>query len=106
MEPSEKVKVYDRGVDLLAQAGQPPSADELHRVLPSYRMGDVWTPHIPVKEALLTEIEHFAHCIANSLVPLTSGESGLRVVDMLEVASQSLRQRGQPVELSNLRLAS
>ncbi len=59
MEPSEKVKVYDRGVEFAER----PSQEEIRRILPAYRMGDVWTPHIPVKEALVTEVEHFARCI-------------------------------------------
>jgi predicted dehydrogenase len=101
MEPSEKVKVYDRGVEFHER----PSPEEIRRILPAYRMGDVWTPHIPVKEALVTEIEHFAHCAAHGQVPLTSGESGLRVVRLLEAASQSLAQRGHPVDLSSLRAA-
>ncbi|TNC10238.1 Gfo/Idh/MocA family oxidoreductase [Methylobacterium terricola] len=101
MEPSEKVKVYDRGVEFHER----PSQEEIRRILPAYRMGDVWTPHIPVKEALITEIEHFAHCVTHNQVPLTSGESGLRVVRLLEAASQSLAQRGHPIDLSPLRAA-
>ncbi|MET7246940.1 Gfo/Idh/MocA family oxidoreductase [Methylobacterium sp. EM32] len=101
MEPSEKVKVYDRGVEI----DERPSQEEIRRILPSYRMGDVWTPHIPVKEALVTEIEHFARCITTGEAPLTSGESGLRVVRLLEAASQSLAQRGHPIDLSPLRAA-
>jgi predicted dehydrogenase len=101
MEPSEKVKVYDRGVEF----DERPSQEEIRRILPAYRMGDVWTPHIPVKEALVTEIEHFARCITTGEAPLTSGESGLRVVRLLEAASQSLAQRGHPIDLSPLRAA-
>ncbi|AWN46814.1 oxidoreductase [Methylobacterium terrae] len=101
MEPSEKVKVYDRGVEF----DERPSPEEIRRILPAYRMGDVWTPHIPVKEALVTEIEHFARCITRGEVPLSSGESGLRVVRLLEAASQSLAQRGHPIDLSPLRAA-
>ncbi len=101
MEPSEKVKVYDRGVEFAER----PSQEEIRRILPAYRMGDVWTPHIPVKEALVTEVEHFARCITQGETPLTSGESGLRVVRLLEAASQSLAQRGHPIDLSPLRAA-
>lgn len=106
MEPSEKVKVYDRGVDFLPTKGKAPSREDVYRVLPAYRMGDVWTPHLDVKEALLTEIEHFTQCISSGAHPLTDGESGLRVVSLLEAASQSLRMRGHPIDLGNRRMAS
>ena len=41
-----------------------PSEDDIRKMLISYRMGDMWGPEISVKEALLTEIEHFVDCIA------------------------------------------
>jgi len=99
LQPSEKIKVYDRGVDV----DKPQSLQQL-RV--SYRMGDMWAPQLPVREALLTEIEHFADCITNGKRPITPGESGLSVVEMLEAASMSLRQRGSPIDLAPIRRAS
>ncbi|MBF9233904.1 Gfo/Idh/MocA family protein [Microvirga alba] len=106
VEPSEKVKVYDRGVYHGNEADDPDQREDVYRMLLSYRMGDVWTPQLPVKEALLSEVEHFVQCIDSRTTPLTSGASGLRVVTMLEGASQSLRQRGHPVELADMRHAS
>jgi predicted dehydrogenase len=100
LQPSEKVKVYDRGVTLQT------SADENYKGLVSYRLGDMYGPELSHKEALLTEIEHFVDCIEHSKVPRTSGESGLRVVKTLEAASLSLRQQGHPIELLPLSKAS
>jgi predicted dehydrogenase len=100
LQPSEKIKVYDRGVDVVG------SQEELYRLLVSYRTGDMWAPQISVKEALMTEIEHFIDCITTQTAPLTSGGSGLRVVEMLENASLSLQQRGHPIEFTPLRRAS
>ena len=40
-------------------------ADEIHELRVSYRVGDMWAPQLSVKEALLTEIEHFIDCIEN-----------------------------------------
>ncbi|MET0528767.1 MAG: gfo/Idh/MocA family oxidoreductase, partial [Microvirga sp.] len=74
--------------------------------LVNYRMGDIWTPQLSVKEALLSEVEHFAQCIEGKAHPITSGESGLRVLSLLEGATQSLRRRGQPIELIGLKEAS
>lgn len=99
LQPSEKVKVYDRGVSLDEAAN---GVDM--RV--SYRSGDMWAPQIAVKEALLVELEHFVDCIANGAAPMTSGESGLRVVETLECATVSLQQRGHPVEITPMRRAS
>lgn len=100
LETSEKVKVYDRGVQLTS------NPDEVHNLRVSYRMGDMWAPQLSVKEALLTELEHFIDCIAKGTQPMTGGASGLGVVTMLEGAMQSLRKRGMPVELGPVRRAS
>jgi predicted dehydrogenase len=69
-------------------------------------MGDMLAPNLPVREALLSEIEHFADCIANKKTPITSGESGLGVVEMLEAATLSMQRRGSPIELGANRRAS
>jgi predicted dehydrogenase len=100
LEPSEKVKVYDRGVNLSS------GAEEFNKLRVSYRVGDMWAPHLSVKEALLTEVEEFAACITAGKTPTTSGMNGLRVVEMLECAIQSLNRRGHPVELAEMRRAS
>ena len=100
METSEKVKVYDRGVSL------PEAETSTYEHMVSYRMGDMFAPAIPAKEALLTEVEEFARCVEASARPLTDGEGGLRVVEMLTAASRSMAMRGQPVELALDRIAS
>lgn len=100
LEASEKIKVYDRGVKVTT------NPEEVQKLRVSYRMGDMWAPQLSVKEALLTEIEHFVDCIANGTTPLTSGSSGLGVVAMLEGAMRSLKLRGTPVDLVPLRRAS
>ena len=72
----------------------------------SYRSGDMWAPQLSVKEALLTELEHFVDCVTHGREPITSGHCGLTVVETLEAAMLSLRQRGQPVDISPKRMAS
>jgi predicted dehydrogenase len=93
LEPSEKVKVYDRGVNTAE------GAEGVYRMLVGYRTGDMWAPHIDITEALRSEAAHFVECVRDGRRPLTDGEAGLRVVQILEAASRSLRQRGQPQEL-------
>ncbi|SUS04141.1 Oxidoreductase [uncultured Defluviicoccus sp.] len=100
LEPSEKIKVYDRGIRVNG------SAEEIRDARVSYRMGDMWAPCLGTKEALLTEIEHFVACISEGTAPLTDGQMGLGVVETLEAAGRSMRRRGQPVELQRLRRAS
>jgi predicted dehydrogenase len=100
MQASEKIKIYDRGI---AVSDNP---QQIHDRLISYRVGDMASPALSAKEALVTEIEHFADCLATGARPLTDGESGLRIVEMLTAATRSSRLRGQPVELGALREAS
>lgn len=100
MQTSEKVKVYDRGV------AQGEVGRASHEQLISYRIGDMFAPAISAKEALVTEMEEFARCVETGATPLTCGQGGLRVVEMLEAASRSVTLRGRPVEFGPERLAS
>jgi predicted dehydrogenase len=88
LEPSEKVKVYDAGVDAI------PDEDRVRQARIGYRMGDVYIPQLDRTEALRRVCEHFAHCITNRETPLTGGEAGLRVVRILEAAQRSAESRG------------
>ncbi|HWL71477.1 MAG TPA: Gfo/Idh/MocA family oxidoreductase [Geminicoccus sp.] len=100
LEPSEKIKVYDKGVTLTGDR------DAAHRLRVGYRSGDMWAPRLATTEALATEIDHFAGCIASGRTPLTDGLAGLRVVELLESAHWSMRQGGRPIDLSLERKAS
>jgi predicted dehydrogenase len=74
MELERKLTIYDKGFD--------ESADSWGEYIT--RSGDVTSPRIPNSEPLRLECEHFAHCIATGETPRTDGESGLRVVRVLE----------------------
>ena len=100
LEQSEKLKIYDSGVRL---SNDP---KEIHRLMVAYRIGDMVAPRLDTGEALLTETAHFADCIQAGRTPITDGEMGLHVVNILEAASQSMRQRGQPIEFRQLRMVS
>lgn len=93
IEPSEKVKVYDRGITLNENQG-------IYQALVSYRTGDLWAPQLDMTEALKTEALHFVKCIQSGTSPLTDGQSGLEVVKILEAASRSLQERGKPAQVS------
>jgi predicted dehydrogenase len=94
LEPSEKVKVYDKGVALS------PRPEAVYELLVSYRSGDMWAPRLDTTEALKTEALHFVDCVENGTRPETDGHAGLRIVRILEAAEQSLRARGKLVELT------
>jgi predicted dehydrogenase len=96
IEPSEKVKVYNKGITL----GSPQEA--IYETLVSYRTGDMWAPHLSPVEGLRVEAQHFLECIGSGQQPSTDGQSALRVISILEAATESLTRRGQPVELPAL----
>jgi predicted dehydrogenase len=93
LEPSEKIKVYDKGVSF---TDDPAKIQEM-RV--GYRTGDMWAPKLAVTEALQVEGEHFVDCVSHSKRPLTDGRLGLRVVEVIEAASESMRNKGKTVYL-------
>jgi predicted dehydrogenase len=93
LETSEKAKLYDKGITISH------TAEDVHRMLISYRTGDLWSPKVDETEALAVEIEHFVACIQKGDAPLTGGREGLEVVRILEAADQSMRSRGAPVEI-------
>jgi predicted dehydrogenase len=94
LEPSEKVKVYDKGAQLTSVG-----VNGVHQRKMEYRSGDMWAPQLKTTEGLQTEARHFIECIERDEKPLTDGEVGLRVVRVLEAASHSMARRGQPIEL-------
>ena len=92
LEADEKLKVYDKGVDVRSQEG-------VYNLLVSYRSGDMWAPQVEQVEALKLELNYFAECISNNQNPFNDGIAGLKVVKMLEAASESLTKRGALVYL-------
>jgi predicted dehydrogenase len=97
LEPSEKIRIYDKGVTLTKDPTQ------IYEMLVGYRSGDMWAPQIDTHEALHAEARHFVDCIANGKRPASDGEAGLRVVEIAEAATRSMRQRGQPVPVGEAR---
>jgi len=92
MEPSEKVRVYDKGV-----AFDPSDDEQRRRLLVSYRSGDMYAPNLDRQEALQLLTREFADAIRQKRAPLTDAASGARVVRLLEAAEQSLRAEGRRI---------
>ncbi|MDR2017698.1 MAG: Gfo/Idh/MocA family oxidoreductase [Syntrophobacterales bacterium] len=92
LENDEKIKIYDKGVDVKMR-------ESVYDLLVSYRSGDVWAPKVPQTEALKLEAEYFVDCIENNKTPINDGLAGLRVVNMLEAANMSIKEKGKLINL-------
>jgi len=75
-----KITVYDKGFDERTE-----SYGEYIT-----RSGDIWSPRLSNEEPLRTECRHFLDAIREGTAPRSDGESGLRVVRVLEALQQSL----------------
>ncbi len=93
LEPSEKIKIYDRGITVNS------NPENVYEMLVGYRSGDMWAPRLETTEALKIELTHLVDCIEHGTKPITDGASGLRVVELVEAASESMALRGRLVEL-------
>jgi predicted dehydrogenase len=91
LETNEKIRIYDVRVE------RPPHYDTFADFHYSYHYGDSYIPHLQQEEPLKAECEHFLECIESGTRPLTSGYEGLKLVEILEAASESLKRHGAPV---------
>jgi len=94
MDPSEKVRVYDKGVNLDVVDDQ-----TRRQILVSYRTGDMYAPKLDRREALMLVAREFADAIAERRTPLTGAAAGIRVVSLLEAAERSLRSEGSRIRM-------
>ncbi|SFV27743.1 Predicted dehydrogenase [Devosia crocina] len=97
LEPSEKIKVYDKGITL----SSPPArrGEKFRQMQIGYRTGDMSAPQLDMTEALSRELREFVAAIDKGIPPLADGQAGLRIVRMLEAATLSLSRQGAAVEL-------
>jgi predicted dehydrogenase len=89
----EKIRIFDARVE------RPPHYDTFAEFHYAYHYGDVYVPYIKQEEPLKVECQHFLDCIRHGTAPLTSGQRGLELVQILEASSESLKQGGGPVSL-------
>ena len=100
LEPSEKIKIYDTGVDLITDP------EQIHEMRIGYRTGDMWSPKLSITEALKVEAEHFVDCIVNKRKPDTDGWLGAEVVQLIEAATSSMRGKGETIYLRHAEQAA
>jgi len=89
IEASEKLKIYDKGVEPMAYT------NSFSEFIYNYRYGDITIPNIRFSEPLRVECQHFVNCVANHEKPRSCGEDGMRGVRILEAAQKSLRERSE-----------
>lgn len=93
LEASEKIKVYDRGISV----DENPEDLALMRI--GYRTGDMWAPQLAIGEALHAVARQFVDCIGSKSPSPSDGAAGLRIVRLLEAATQSMAAQGRPVSV-------
>jgi predicted dehydrogenase len=93
MEPREKIRLYDAGVDF---------PDVGYGDLLTLRFGDVHIPRVDMKEPLRLECQHFLDCVQGGARPLSDGRNGVDVLRVLDASQQSLEQDGKPVALTEV----
>jgi predicted dehydrogenase len=92
VDPEAKIKIYDKGV---YRKGDPVYGEFQFRL----HSGDIFIPKIDMSEPLQVECAHFLECVRSGQRPRSDGESGLRVVRVLEAAQDSLAQGGRPITI-------
>lgn len=102
LEPSEKIRVYDKGVSFTDDPKQ------IYQMRVGYRTGDMWAPKLVSTEALKLEGEQFVDAIVNNKSTECDGRLGHRVVELIEAATSSMRGKGETVyvQQQNRRKAS
>jgi predicted dehydrogenase len=93
VDAAHPIRIYDKSVEHQFQAASQNYSEFRGKI----RAGDLVVPNVPVVEPLTVEIAHFAECIRTGCTPLSDGESGLRVVRVLEAMSLSMRHGGAMV---------
>lgn len=86
MEPSEKIKIYDKGISIT-------------QLRIGYRTGSMIAPHFPIKEGLAGMAAEFVSAVTTGKKPLSDGMSALRVVRCVETATKSIRTGGKTITL-------
>jgi predicted dehydrogenase len=93
IEPLEKIRIYDKRVEV------PPHYDTFAEFQYSYHYGDMSAPYIKQIEPLRAECQQFVDSILDGGKSDSCGIAGMKVVRILEAATESLKKQGALVEL-------
>lgn len=83
LDQDQKIRIYDSGVEFRPE-------EQRSVIVPDYRVGDIYSPRIPRTEALAGVVAHFAKVIRGEEKSIMDGNSGLKVVRVLEQAQSIL----------------
>ncbi|MBN2012882.1 Gfo/Idh/MocA family oxidoreductase [candidate division KSB1 bacterium] len=92
METSEKIRIYDKGVNFTGNYTQ-------YGEYLTLRIGDIHIPSVKNQEPLRVECQAFIDAINSGKPPVSDGNDGLQVVKVLTAAQESLKQGGVPVRI-------
>jgi predicted dehydrogenase len=93
--PAQRLSMYDKGVDLTGLTG----TQVRREALVSYRIGDMTAPALPEVEGLAGVVRELVAAIRERRTPLTDGQSGLRVLRILNTIPRSLAAGGALIAL-------
>ncbi|MEK7592363.1 MAG: Gfo/Idh/MocA family oxidoreductase [Patescibacteria group bacterium] len=99
MEPSEKIKIYDKSVSVVQDV------QNLNQLRIGYRTGDMVAPNLAIREGLEGVTEAFYNACINGKKPVADGENGTRIVQILEAATKSIRSNGKTIKIEKVRPA-
>lgn len=100
LQPLEKIKIYDTRVE------RPPYYDSFAEFQYAYHYGDMMAPYVRQEEPLKVQCRHFVECVLSGTQPISSGEDGLQLVEILEAATESLHSQGAAVPVIRSNAAS
>jgi predicted dehydrogenase len=94
MNLSEPVRVYENGIGEQLGA-QPGYEDTFLSFRSSVHVGAVRTPTVLLEEPLKVEVDHFLDCVLHGKEPVTSGEEGLKIIEILAAVQRSIANHGR-----------
>ena len=92
-----KIQIYDKGIKKQNISDSLGPYDDFGKYQLIRSAGDVTFPRIDFGEPLRDECFEFVNAICENRKPTTDGENGLRVVEVLAAAQESMRQGGKEI---------
>jgi len=91
LDRDQRLRIYNSGIEVQPE-------DQRNVIMPSYRIGDIYSPRISDREPLDFVVEHFRRVIGGEERSLLDGRLGLQVVSLLEMSQRSLDKSLEAVE--------
>ncbi len=95
LDQDQKIKIYDHGIEVQPE-------EQRSVLIPEYRIGDIFSPRIPRREALAGVAQHFLAVIAGETASIMDGAKGLRIVKVLEAAQAKLDVNLREIEVQRM----